>query len=81
MLTSPAMSGAELGRDEGSRHNLGLLLRHVHLSGPLSRAALAQRMNLNRSTIMALTTKLNAAGLVSERRPVTAARRAARRSS
>ncbi|MEV0568322.1 hypothetical protein, partial [Dactylosporangium sp. NPDC050588] len=35
--------------------NLGILLRYVHLDGAVSRAALAERMGLNRSTIMALT--------------------------
>jgi len=50
--------------------NLGRLLRHVHLSGTVSRADLAERMGLNRSTIMALTAELSAAGLVREERPV-----------
>jgi predicted NBD/HSP70 family sugar kinase len=52
-----------------SSHNLGVLLRHVHLSGPVSRAELAERMGLNRSTILALTAELTAAGLVSEQIP------------
>ncbi|MER6948045.1 ROK family transcriptional regulator [Nonomuraea sp. NPDC000554] len=51
------------------RHNLGALLRHVHLSGPISRAELTARMGLNRSTIMALTSDLTAAGLVREELP------------
>src|SRR5689334_6496412 len=51
------------------RSSLGGLLRQVHLSGPLSRAALAERMGLNRSTIMALTAELTAAGLVREEAP------------
>ncbi|MFI6496542.1 ROK family transcriptional regulator [Nonomuraea typhae] len=51
------------------RHNLGTLLRHVHLGGPLSRAELTSRMGLNRSTIMALTSDLTAAGLVREELP------------
>jgi predicted NBD/HSP70 family sugar kinase len=49
--------------------NLGRLLRRVHLSGTVSRADLAERMGLNRSTIMALTAELSAAGLVHEERP------------
>ncbi|ROO84218.1 putative NBD/HSP70 family sugar kinase [Actinocorallia herbida] len=57
--------------EEIRRHNLGTLLRHVHLSGPASRAALAERMGLNRSTIMALTSDLTAAGLVTEELPKT----------
>lgn len=56
-------------------HNLGTLLRHVHLSGPISRAALAERMELNRSTIMALTAELVAAGLVREETPADTGRR------
>ncbi|GAB4054581.1 ROK family transcriptional regulator [Catellatospora paridis] len=74
MLTSPTVPGAELAPDDGPRQNLGALLRHVHLSGPLSRAELAERMSLNRSTIMGLTTRLSAAGLVRERRPTAAGR-------
>ncbi|MEN3308734.1 MAG: hypothetical protein V7603_4936 [Micromonosporaceae bacterium] len=54
---------------EMRRHNLGTLLRHVHLGGPVSRAVLAERMGLNRSTIMALTADLTAAGLVHEDLP------------
>jgi predicted NBD/HSP70 family sugar kinase len=49
--------------------NLGRLLRQVHLSGTVSRADLAERMGLNRSTIMALTAELSAAGLVHEEHP------------
>ncbi|MEV0145691.1 MULTISPECIES: ROK family transcriptional regulator [unclassified Nonomuraea] len=51
------------------RHNLGALLRHVHLGGPTSRAELTAKMGLNRSTIMALTSDLTAAGLVREELP------------
>ncbi|WP_433362127.1 ROK family transcriptional regulator [Streptosporangium sp. CA-115845] len=56
-------------QEEIRRHNLGALLRHVHLSGPTSRAELTNRMGLNRSTIMALTADLTAAGLVREELP------------
>jgi predicted NBD/HSP70 family sugar kinase len=61
----------EVGRplEEIRRHNLGALLRHVHLGGPVSRAVLAERMGLNRSTIMALTAELTSAGLVREDLP------------
>ncbi|MEV4125589.1 ROK family protein [Nocardia sp. NPDC049707] len=55
--------------DEIRRQNLAVLLRHVHSSGPISRAALVERMGLNRSTILALTADLAAAGLVSEELP------------
>src|SRR5262249_22061274 len=51
------------------RSNLGTLLHHVHVSGPLSRAALAQRMAVNRSTVLALTAELVRAGLVREEYP------------
>ncbi|HEY9524081.1 MAG TPA: ROK family transcriptional regulator [Thermopolyspora sp.] len=56
-------------QEEVRRHNLGALLRHVHLGGPTSRAELTNRMGLNRSTIMALTADLTAAGLVREELP------------
>src|SRR3954447_9294833 len=49
--------------------NLGEVLRQVHASGAVSRAVLAERMGLNRSTILALTTELAAAGLVREETP------------
>ncbi|GAA0935871.1 ROK family protein [Actinocorallia libanotica] len=60
--------------EEIRRHNLGTLLRHVHLTGQASRAELAERMGLNRSTILALTADLTAAGLVSEELPRTTGR-------
>ncbi|MBB2911801.1 putative NBD/HSP70 family sugar kinase [Streptosporangium becharense] len=56
-------------QEEIRRHNLGALLRHVHLGGPISRAELTNRLGLNRSTIMALTADLTAAGLVREELP------------
>ncbi|GAA2355962.1 ROK family transcriptional regulator [Dactylosporangium salmoneum] len=54
-----------------SRPSLGTLLKHVHRSGPMSRAALARHMGVNRSTIMALTRELAAAGLL-EHQPAAA---------
>jgi predicted NBD/HSP70 family sugar kinase len=69
MLTSRTTPESRRAREEIRRHNLGALLRHVHLGGPLSRAALAERMGLNRSTILALTAELTSAGLVREERP------------
>jgi predicted NBD/HSP70 family sugar kinase len=51
------------------RSSLGTLLHHVHVAGPLSRAALAERMGVNRSTILALTAELAGAGLVCEQPP------------
>src|SRR5258705_2330739 len=57
-------------QEEIRRHNLGALLRYVHVRGPTSRAELTARLGLNRSTIGALTAGLAAAGLVTEgRRP------------
>ncbi|WP_371484154.1 ROK family protein [Kitasatospora sp. NBC_00315] len=56
-------------QEEIRQHNLGALLRHVHLGGPTSRADLATRMGLNRSTILALVNDLTAAGLVHEELP------------
>ncbi len=52
-----------------NRSSLGTLLHHVHVSGPLSRAVLADRMGVNRSTIRSLTAELAAAGLVVEQPP------------
>ncbi|WP_433359792.1 ROK family protein [Actinoplanes sp. CA-142083] len=51
------------------RSSLGDLLHHIHVSGPLSRAALAERMGVNRSTILGWTAELVAAGLVREEHP------------
>lgn len=64
-----------LAREEIHRHHVGELLRHVHLAGPVSRAVLAERMGLNRSTIMALTAELTAAGLIRQERPADTGRR------
>ncbi|GAB3068630.1 ROK family transcriptional regulator [Micromonospora schwarzwaldensis] len=48
------------------RRNLGALLRRVHLDGAVSRVELADWLGVNRSTVMALTAELVAAGLVRE---------------
>ena len=56
-------------QEEVRRHNLGTLLRYVHLHGATSRAELTTRLGLNRSTIGALTGELISAGLVSEAAP------------
>lgn len=55
--------------EEVRRHNLGTLLRYVHVHGATSRAELTTKLGLNRSTIGTLTTELAAAGLVTERPP------------
>ncbi|WP_285553484.1 ROK family transcriptional regulator [Actinoplanes regularis] len=56
-------------QEEVRRHNLGTLLRYVHVHGATSRAELTTRLGLNRSTIGALTAELTSAGLVSEAVP------------
>ena len=53
-------------QEEIRRHNLGVLLKYVHIHGATSRAELTTALGLNRSTIGALTTDLTAAGLVAE---------------
>ncbi len=52
--------------EEIRRHNLSLLLRHIHQHGELTRAELTAAMRLNRSTIGALVSDLVALGLVTE---------------
>ena len=49
------------------RRNLSLMLRELHLSGPLSRSELASDLHLNRSTVASLIGELAARGLVWER--------------
>ncbi len=66
LLTPWDGSRVGLDQDEMRRHNRGAFLRLVHLSGGISRAELARRMELNRSTIKTLTAELSAAGLVRE---------------
>ena len=56
-------------QEELRRHNLSTLLRYVHEHGPTSRAVLTASMNLNRSTIGALTADLSGAGLIDEELP------------
>lgn len=57
-------------QDEVRRHNLGVLLRLLHVGGATSRADLTAVSGLNRSTVKALTTELADAGLVRESAPV-----------
>jgi predicted NBD/HSP70 family sugar kinase len=57
-------------QDEVRRHNLGRLLRLLHVRGATSRARLTAETGLNRSTVRALTGELAAAGLVRESLPV-----------
>ncbi len=51
---------------EVRRHNLGVLLRLLHVRGATSRSDLTAAIGLNRSTVRALTTELAEAGLVRE---------------
>jgi predicted NBD/HSP70 family sugar kinase len=57
-------------QDEMRRHNVGRLLRLLHVRGPTSRAGLTALTGLNRSTVRAITTDLVNAGLVCESAPV-----------
>jgi len=57
-------------QDEMRRHNLGVLLRLLHVRGATSRSDLTAVSGLNRSTVKALTTELADAGLVLEAAPV-----------
>ena len=49
------------------RHNLGLVLEHLHLQGAVSRSELTASTGLNRSTIADLIAELTALGLAEER--------------
>ncbi|WP_395109736.1 ROK family protein [Actinomadura sp. SCN-SB] len=69
-MASSLLAGATITArqvpEAGRGGRLGVLLREVHRKGAVSRAELAGRMAVNRSTVMALTAKLAAAGLVRE---------------
>jgi len=51
------------------RHNLSLVLRHIHVNGALTRAELTQRLQVSRSTVGALVADLIVLGLVDETVP------------
>lgn len=51
------------------RHNLSLLLRHLHQSGALSRSEIGGTLGMTRSTIGELVADLRARGLVEEGDP------------
>jgi predicted NBD/HSP70 family sugar kinase len=51
------------------RHNLALILGHVHQDGSLTRAELTHRLGVSRSTVGALVSDLTALGLVEESVP------------
>jgi predicted NBD/HSP70 family sugar kinase len=65
----PSGPGAGTNQDAIRRHNLGTVLRHLHRDGPLSRAELTTRMQLNRSTIAGLVGELEALGAVRQAEP------------
>jgi len=69
-----ALLRAAPSQEDVRRHNLGTLLRYVHVHGATSRAELTARLGLNRSTIGALTAELTIAGLVTERAPAETGR-------
>jgi len=52
------------------RHNLALLLGHVHRDGELTRAELTARLGVSRSTVGALVAELTTLGLVEESVPI-----------
>src|SRR3954451_5086376 len=66
---APARPGAGTTQEAVRRHNLGTLLAHLHHDGQLSRAALTERMGLNRSTIGALVGELVDLGAVRQTAP------------
>jgi predicted NBD/HSP70 family sugar kinase len=68
---------APVRQDAMRRHNLALVLQHVHHDGALTRAELTQRLGLSRSTIGGLVAELSALGLLAESVP-TEVRRAGR---
>jgi predicted NBD/HSP70 family sugar kinase len=51
------------------RHNLSTLLRHLHLSGRLSRSSLTTSMGVNRSTVADLVYHLEQLGLARQQAP------------
>lgn len=53
--------------EELRRHNLGIVVERLHLTGPMSRSKLADVTGLNRSTIADLLAELAQLGLVEER--------------
>lgn len=66
-----AVSASAAARpDEIRRHNLALMLDHVHRDGALTRAELTRRLGLSRSTVGALVTDLVELGLVKESVPI-----------
>ena len=71
-MTGPAAPSVRSASSQEAvrRHNLGRLLRRLHVQGAMSRADLTAGTGLNRSTVKALTADLVSAGLVHESAPV-----------
>ena len=67
-MTGSAETGTGSRGDVVRKHNLGLVLRRVHLQ-PTSRSELTRESGLNRSTIGALVSELVERGLVVEEEP------------
>lgn len=63
------MNQPRVGIEQVRAHNLGRLLRRVHVSGAASRATLTAELSLNRSTIADLVAELVGLGLVREVAP------------
>ena len=78
MVTQPQAHGQRPARQRGAsaeelrRHNLSVLVDHLHLAGSASRSHLASLTGLNRSTIADLVAELVDLGLVVERRTTIA---------
>jgi predicted NBD/HSP70 family sugar kinase len=70
----PTQRAAAVRPDDIRRHNLSLVLRHVHRDGALTRAELTQRLRLSRSTVGTLVGDLAHLGLVEEVVPSGGAR-------
>ena len=66
---SPTGSSSAARPDAIRRHNLALILGHVHRDGSLTRAELTQRLGVSRSTVGALVADLSRLGLVEESVP------------
>ncbi|HEX2549983.1 MAG TPA: helix-turn-helix domain-containing protein, partial [Nocardioidaceae bacterium] len=69
MIRATPGRGSAARPDAIRRHNLALILGHVHRDGFLTRAELTQRLGVSRSTIAALVADLIELGLVTESVP------------
>jgi predicted NBD/HSP70 family sugar kinase len=74
-------SGLGTNQEAIRRHNLGTVLRHVHVAGEISRAELTSLTGLNRSTIAGLVGELESLGIAERTLPAEGARQGAGRPS